>query len=388
MDSMDLTDLQKRLEEAVSKAFEKPCWVRAEISQLAVRNGHCHMELVQKEPDTDRLVAKAQAVIWASVFTMLRPYFKTSTGMELGAGLQVLLCVMPRMHALYGLSLVVTDMDPSYTLGGLELERRKTMERLEREGILQMNRQLPFPRVPLRLAVISSETAAGYQDFTDHIRHSGYGFSLGLFPAQMQGAEAPRSIISAMEQVMQAGNDFDLLVMIRGGGAATDLHCYDNYDLAAHIAQFPLPVVTGIGHHRDVHIADRVAHLALKTPTAVADFLAGCLADEEEDLRNLSRRLERAVHNRISAQRQDLDHLVKDIKGSVRWLTGQHEHHLELLEQRIRRNNPLALLQKGYSLTLYAGKALLDASALEQGDKITTLLFKGSFDAIVEKTER
>jgi exodeoxyribonuclease VII large subunit len=387
MEKIDLIDLQKRLEEAVNKAFEEPCWVCAEVNQLAIRNGHCHMELVQKEPGTDRLLAKAQAVIWASVFSMLDPYFRTTTGMDLRPGLQVLLCVEPRMHPLYGLSLVVSDIDPSFTLGGLELERRKTMQRLEKEGILDMNRQLPFPRIPLRLAVISSPTAAGYQDFMEQINTSAYGFRVTLFPALMQGSEAPASIISAMESVMGSGREFDLLLMLRGGGAVTDLHCYDNYELAAHIAQFPIPVMTGIGHHRDVHIADRVAHMALKTPTAVAGFLDGQLAVEDEDLFQLSHRLERAVHNRISEEQQSLDHLLKDIRSAVRWIVQQHGHVIELLEQRIRRNNPLALLQKGYSLTLSQGRTLLDAALLRKGDRITTILSKGSFDATVDNVE-
>ncbi|MDD4920483.1 MAG: exodeoxyribonuclease VII large subunit [Bacteroidales bacterium] len=387
MEKMDLIDLQRILEDAVSRAFEEPCWVRAEISQLSVRNGHCHMELVQKEQATDKLLAKAQAVIWAGVFSILNPYFRTSTGMDLRPGLQVLLCVEPRMHPLYGLSLVVTDVDPSYTIGGLELERRKTMERLEREGILDMNRQLPFPAVPLHLAVISSETAAGYQDFQDHIRLSPYGFKLTLFPALMQGTDAPTSIIRAMEQVIGSGKDFDLLVMIRGGGAATDLHCYDNYDLAAHIAQFPIPVVTGIGHHKDVHIADRVASLSLKTPTAVADYLDGHLAAEEESLFRISHNLERAVQRRIDDEKQSLNYLIRDIGGAVRWVIQQHGHLLELLEQRIKQNNPMTLLQKGYSLTLFRGKALLDASHLKEGDKVDTILSKGSFGAIVNEIE-
>ncbi len=388
MERLDLIDLQKQLEYAVNEAFKEPCWVRAEINRLDVRNGHCHMELVQKEPQTDKLLAKAQAVIWAGVFSMLGPFFRTTTGMELRAGLQVLLCVEPRFHALYGLSLVVSDIDPSYTLGGLELERRKTMERLEREGILNMNRELPFPRVPLHVAVISSPTAAGYQDFTDHIGASHFGFRVKLFPALMQGSEAPESIIKAMEQVANAAIPFDLLIMIRGGGAVADLHCYDNYDLVAHIAQFPLPVITGIGHQRDTHIADRVAAMSLKTPTAVADFLAGLLEQEEDNLIQLSHRLERAVYNRLSREKQDLGHMLKDMKGAVRWLVQQHTHILEILEQRIRKNNPLTLLEKGYSLTLYEGKTVRDAATLKLGDKVHTVLRKGAFDAMVENVEQ
>ncbi|MFA7088811.1 MAG: exodeoxyribonuclease VII large subunit [Bacteroidales bacterium] len=387
MERLDLIDLQKRLECAVNEAFKEPCWVRAEISRMDVRNGHCHLELVQKEPQTDKLLAKAQAVIWAGVFSMLSPFFRTTADMELRAGLQVLLCVEPRFHALYGLSLVVSDIDPSYTLGGLELERRKTLERLEREGILNMNRELPFPRIPLRLAVISSPTAAGYQDFTNHLGASCFGFLIKLYPALMQGSDAPDSIIKAMEQVANTAIPFDLLIMIRGGGAVADLHCYDNYDLAAHIAQFPLPVITGIGHQRDTHIADRVAAMSLKTPTAVADFLAGLLEQEEDSLIQLSHRLERAVYNRISRENQDLGHMLKDIKGAVRWLVQQHAHTLDILEQRIRKNNPLTLLEKGYSLTLCEGKTIRDAAMLKPGDKVHTVVRKGAFDAMVENVE-
>jgi len=388
MEKLDLIDLQKRLECAVNEAFEEPCWVRAEINRLDVRNGHCHLELVQKEPRTDRLLAKAQAVIWAGVFSMLEPFFRTTAGMELRAGLQVLLCVEPRFHALYGLSLVVSDIDPSFTLGGLELERRKTLERLEREGILNMNRELPFPRIPLRLAVISSPAAAGYQDFTNHLGASRFGFLVALFPALMQGSEAPGSIIKAMEQVADTAIPFDLLIMIRGGGAVADLHCYDNYDLAAHIAQFPIPVITGIGHQRDTHIADRVAAMSLKTPTAVADFLASLLEQEEDSLIQLSHRLERAVYNRISREKQDLEHVLKDIKGAVRWLIQQHAHKLEILEQRIRKNNPLTLLERGYSLTMCGGKTIKDAATLKPGDKVHTVVRRGAFDAMVENVEQ
>jgi exodeoxyribonuclease VII large subunit len=203
----------------------------------------------------------------------------------------------------------------------------------------------------------------------------------------MQGSDAPSSIISAMDQVIGSGSDFDVLVMIRGGGAATDLHCYDNYDLAANIAQFPIPVITGIGHHKDVHIADRVAHLALKTPTAVADYLDGHLAAEEEGLFRLSHNLERTVQRRIEDEKQSLNYFLRDIGGAVRWLLQQQEHLLELMEQRIKHNNPMNLLNKGYSLTLFRGKAVLDASLLKEGDKVQTILSKGSFGAVVHDIE-
>ncbi len=388
MQKLDLIDLQRHLEEVISNAFEKPCWVRAEINHLAVRNGHCYMELVQKDEQTDRLLAKAQAVIWAGNYALLEPYFRTSTGMHLAVGLQVLLSVVPRMHPLYGLSLTVTNIDPSYTIGGVEAERKKTMDRLAKEGILDMNKELPFPVVPLQLAVISASTAAGYQDFKDHIEKAGYAFRTVLFPALMQGSDSPASIIEAMEKVLAGDRNFDLLLILRGGGAATDLHSYDSYDLAAHIAQFPIPVITGIGHHRDVHIADRVSYLALKTPTAVADFLNNHLADEEQKTIRVIRALEKAVQNRMDHEKQELEYVLKDIGGAVTWIVRRHTHELEMQEQRIMRNNPLTLLKKGYSLTLAGGKTLTDVKDVRKGDKITTLLYKGSMEATIDTIKK
>ena len=342
------------------------------------------MELVQKDKATDKLVAKAQAVIWAGRYALLEPFFRTSTGMHLQAGIQVLLSVEPNMHPLYGLSLVVLNIDPSYTMGDIEAERKKTIDRLVKEGIFDTNKQLPFPAVPLKLAVISSPAAAGYQDFADHIKKGGFAFRTELFTALMQGDGSPGSIIEAMEAVLEHDTSFDLLLILRGGGAVTDLHSYDNYDLAAHIAQFPIPVITGIGHHRDVHIADMVAHKALKTPTAVADFLNNHLAEEELRVVEVLRKLEKAVHYRIESEKKALEYLLKDMKASVTWTVRKHLHDMELLEQRITGNNPLTLLKKGYSLTLFRGKALLDAGHLEPGHSIETILHNGSITSVVD----
>jgi exodeoxyribonuclease VII large subunit len=392
MHKMDLLELQERLQNAVSEAFPESCWVRAEINQLSVRNGHCYMELVQKDPDSHNLVAKAQAVVWSNVFLFLKPFFESSTGMPFNAGLQVLLRVEPRMHPLYGLSLNVSDVDPSFTLGGVELERRKTLERLEKEGIIDMNLQLPFPRIPRCLAVISSDKAAGYQDFANHLSQSGYAFRVRLFQALMQGSGASASIIDAMDKVAAAGTGrdggYDVLLILRGGGAVTDLHCFDDYSLAANIAQFPIPVITGIGHFRDVHIADRVAHMALKTPTAAADFLIDCLAAEDEELEQTGRRIERAMQNRFNQEEIYLSHVLKDLKGAVRWLVGLHHHNLDLLEERVVRNNPLTILQKGYSITVYQGRAVREVSVLRPGEQVKVLLADGSFLSTVIETEK
>lgn len=384
MIKMDLIDIQKRLEDAIHNAFDGPCWVRAEINNITVSKGHCYLELVQKDKATNKLLAKAHAVIWASRYALLEPFFRTATGMHLQAGIQVLLSVEPNMHPLYGLSLVVVNIDPSYTMGDIEAERKKTWDRLLKEGVVEMNKQLPFPDVPLSLAVISSSTAAGYQDFADHITKGGFAFKTVLFPALMQGDKSPDSIIEAMEKVMNHDTSFDVLLILRGGGAVTDLHSYDNYNLAAHIAQFPIPVITGVGHHKDVHIADKVAHLSLKTPTAVADFLNNHLEEEEQEVVAVLRSLEKAINYRLESEKKALEHLLKDVERTAAWTIRNHLHKLELLEQRIESNNPLTVLKKGYSLTLFQGKALLNTEDLKPGHKIETVLFNGSIASVVD----
>ncbi len=384
MIKMDLIDIQKRLEDAIHNAFDGPCWVRAEINNITVSKGHCYLELVQKDKTTNKLLAKAHAVIWASRYALLEPFFRTTTGMRLQAGIQVLLSVEPQMHPLYGLSLVVVNIDPSYTMGDIEAERKKTWERLLKEGVVEMNKQLPFPDVPLSLAVISASTAAGYQDFADHITKGGFAFKTVLFPALMQGDRSPDSIIEAMEKVMNHDTSFDVLLILRGGGAATDLHSYDNYNLAAHIAQFPIPVITGVGHHKDVHIADKVAHLSLKTPTAVADFLNNHLEEEEQKVVAVLRLLGKAINYRLESEKKALEHLLRDVERTTAWTIRNHLHKLELLEQRIESNNPLTVLKKGYSLTLFQGKALLNTEGLKPGHKIETVLFNGSIASVVD----
>lgn len=391
MKTLALLELQEQLAAAVDNAFPAPCWVRAEVNQLSERNGHCYMELVQKQERNRQLLAKAQATIWANVYGMLKPFFESATGMALGPGMQVLLCVEPRLHPLYGLSLQVQDIDPSFTLGGLELERRKTLERLEREGVIDMNAQLPFPRLPLRVAVVSSDKAAGYQDFLNQLHASPYAFRVTLFPAIMQGASAPESIRAALDAIAAkafsapADAQPDVVLILRGGGAETDLHCYDDYDLAAHIAQFPLPVLTGIGHHKDSHIADRVAALSVKTPTAAADFLVACLAREDDALQTLSRRLERVTRARFAQESLFLEGTLKDLRHAVRWLVGQHQGALDLLAEKVRQNDPMALLEKGYSLTMHQGKAVRNAAQLEVGARVDVWVHQGSFEATVTK---
>ncbi|MFO7938428.1 MAG: exodeoxyribonuclease VII large subunit [Bacteroidales bacterium] len=284
---LTLLELNKNIQSTIRSGFPERVWVIGEISEIKTnRNGHCYFELVEKDAIKDALIAKARGIIWSSIFRLLRPYFEEATGSPLKEGMKVLLLVSVEFHELYGFSLVVYDIDPTYTLGDLAQERERILAQLEEEGILHMNKQALLPRVPQNIAIISSSTAAGYQDFMNQLNEGArkYAFYTKLFPAVMQGQEAESSIIHALDQVYQVEGLFDVVVLIRGGGSQADLSCFNNYNLASNIAQFPLPVLTGIGHDKDESIADRVAHTKLKTPTAVATFLVERAANFEEQL--------------------------------------------------------------------------------------------------------
>lgn len=272
--ALTLYELNSQVKDCLEGTFPFPVWVVAEISEITARQ-HCYLELVQKDESTDKLIAKSRANIWAYTYKMLKPYFETTTGYALEAGIKVMLRVEVQYSELYGFSLSVKDIDPTYTLGDVERQRKQVLNRLEEEGILEMNKTIALPLLPKTIAVISSPQAAGYQDFLKQIEECAtrYKFHVQLFPAIMQGEQAVQSIVEALEKIYEYEEVFDAVVLIRGGGAVSDLACFDAYDLVVHLAQFPLPVLTGIGHDRDVSIADLVAHTSLKTPTAVADFL-------------------------------------------------------------------------------------------------------------------
>ena len=271
---LTLFELNQQIKEAICDAIPGAVWVTAEISELKEnRNGHCYLELVEKRGD--EIVARARATIWSYTYRILKPYFETTTGQFFSCDLKVLVKASVEFHPCYGLSLNIKDIDPAYTMGDMMLNRREIIERLKHEGIFGMNKELELPLVPQNIAVISSGTAAGYQDFINQLEMNSQGFKFytHLFEAYMQGAGTVPSIISALEQIFKYDAFFDVVVVIRGGGATADLSSFDNYNLAFHITQFPLPVITGIGHEKDDTIIDLVAHTRLKTPTAVAEFL-------------------------------------------------------------------------------------------------------------------
>ena len=318
---LKLSELNGMVKKAVGEAFTAPIWVIGEISELKTnRSGHCYLVLIEKGENEDVIVAQARATIWSYTFRMLRPYFESTTGQQLTEGLKVLVSVSVEFHELYGYSLNIRDIDPTYTLGDMARRRREIIARLQAEGVAEMNKELELPLVPQKIAIISSPTAAGYQDFIDQLTNNqaGYHFDLKLFPAIMQGNQAESSIIGALEQIYLYENFFDAVVIIRGGGSQADLNCFDNYNLAYYITQFPLPVITGIGHEKDDSIVDLVAHTRLKTPTAVAEFLISGVAQFDMHLYELKNRFIGIITELITESKNDIEQITRVIAPLLR----------------------------------------------------------------------
>ena len=408
-ESFALSELLRQVRGALEKELPGAYWVIAEILELR-ENRHCYLELIEKSEDSDTLLAKVRATIWASRYAMLRPFFEASAGTPLKSGIKILCKAAVEFHPVFGLSLNITDLDPSYTLGDLARKKQEVILRLRKEGVYDMNRELPFPPVPQHIAVISSETAAGYGDFMETIRNNRHGFLFHatLFPALMQGEEAPASIISAMERIYDSGTGFDCVVLIRGGGSKADLESFNQYDLAYFITQFPLPVITGIGHERDESVADMVAHHALKTPTAVGEFLVDQLLAFEFRLSGLSDRLSNSARIRIQAERSLLDRIQRDLMHLSRGLVRRQSEKLVQTRQRLqrelanlleRKRERLALLQKrtelvdpvntlkrDYSITLHRGRSIASVRDIEPGSLLETRLYQGTIISTVKHT--
>ncbi|MBQ9311345.1 MAG: exodeoxyribonuclease VII large subunit [Bacteroidales bacterium] len=362
VEEISLLELQTLIAEGIEDAVPGKLWIRAEIASVQAKsNGHCYLELCQNEGG--RLVAKARAVIWKNVFFALRRYFYDATGSDLTPGMQILARVQVSYSELYGLSLVIDELEPRFTLGAAELEKRRTIEKLEKEGLLDRQQELSLADLPYSLAVISAEDAAGFGDFCRHLSENEYGFKfrVELFPAVMQGESAPESIIDAL-QAVEAEGGFDAVLILRGGGARLDLACFDDYGLAFAIANCGIPVFTAIGHERDHSVADMVAFRAVKTPTALADEFIDAFAAEDERISSFSNRLRLALSGKISAM----------------------ENAVSLLQQRIRAADPRNILTRGYSLvTDEGGVVLKSASGLKAGRRLRILFADGSVDAEV-----
>ena len=376
--------LLERVREAVEESFPLAVWVRAEIGKMSLnRNGHCYLELIEKNALTGALMAQTRGIIWSNRYRGIATRFAQESGRPLEEGQQILALANVQYSEQYGISLMINDIDASFTAGEAFLRRQRIISRLTEEGMMDLNSKLELPELPRRLAVISSETAAGYGDFMEHLHGNPYGFKFftELFQAPMQGSEAAAGIIAALDTIAGRAGEFDAALILRGGGSATDLDCFDDYDLAANIAQFPLPVLTAIGHERDTHVADLVAFEHLKTPTALADYFVDIIAEQEYRLQTLSGRLSLAVRTKAAAERARLGTDVVRLRNAVSSKVALQRRKVELLEFKIGALNPSAILAKGFTLTLRDGRRIVSAAQLKRGDRITTIFPDGNIES-------
>lgn len=348
---LSLYQLQQRIKSSLDDAFSMPVWVKAEISEITVnRSGHCYLDLVETEQATDTVIARSRATIWSYTFRMLKPYFETTTGQAFTQGLKVLLQAKVEYHEVFGFSLNIRDIDPVYTLGDMARQRREIIQRLQENGVFEMNKELDLPLVTQRIAIISSPTAAGLQDFMDQLHNNlhQFVFYTKLFPAVMQGTEAPRSIMNALDLIYEYEDMFDAVVIIRGGGAQIDLACFDQYDLAFHVAQFPLPVITGIGHDKDDTVIDMVAHTRMKTPTAVAEFLISGALQFSQQLAELENHFIELVNNQLEANKDRLNNVADQLNLLVNELILSQRNKLHISQIQLA-NRSEAFLKKQQS---------------------------------------
>jgi exodeoxyribonuclease VII large subunit len=387
---VDLFEFQSKLKEGIEYLFPKRIWLRAEISAVKARQGsHCWLELSQS--NAEGLIAKASAVIWSSKYRFIAPYFQSVTGSPLKEGMVVLVEVQANYSQLYGFSLVINDIDPEYSLGLKELERQRTIERLQKEGLMDLQKELTLALLPHRLAVVSAEDAAGFRDFVRHLDDNPYGFRMDvtLFPALMQGSECPSSVISAMDAVLECGEDFDAVLILRGGGSKLDLACFDDYRLASVIAQYPLPVLTAIGHDQDYHVCDMVAHSYLKTPTALADEILSIYEDEDARLSSFMTRIRMAASGRLAVSDSALSMLRSRIRNAFALKIASMESALGLLHARISAADPRKLLERGFALALDSnGVRIKVADGVRAGDKVSVLFPDGTLKCTVDDVER
>ena len=444
MNSLSLYQLNQTIKESLHVVIPTTIWVRAEINSISTNySGHCYLDLIENHPDSDQIIAKQRATIWASVYRVLTQKFQQATNSTLQAGMKILVEVSVEFHELYGFSLNIKDIDPTYTLGELQRRRLEIIERLKKRGLIGKNSQLPLPRPIQRIAVISSPTAAGYTDFVHQLQNNSHGFaySVTLFPAIMQGPQTEESILSALDKIINfqlfiakgsktdgSTFNFQLVIIIRGGGATSDLQAFDSERLAERCANFPLPIITGIGHHRDETILDMVAHTALKTPTAVAEFIISQSLEVLNFLDEIAEKMQNSVTRRIEQEKNyllllstrlpqsvqrtlthsanhftDLQHrlqlktadlIVKNrtyldqkntqLAVAVNSLLQSQQSRLTLLETKLQLLDPQQLLKKGYSYTTHKGKLITSITQLQPGEIITTTLADGTIDSIVK----
>ena len=403
-----LLELNRLVREAIEDALPIEYWVEAELSECRESRGHCYMELIQKDEQTATPIAKASAKCWANKWLTIRPYFERTTGQQLHAGMKILLQVYPQFHEAYGFSWIVTDIDPTYTLGDMARKRQEIIQKLKAEGVFDLQKELQLPVFCQHIAVISSQTAAGYGDFCKQLADNPYGFKFKtqLFPAIMQGEGVEQSIISALEQIYDM--PFDCVVIIRGGGATSDMSGFDTLALAENVANFPIPIITGIGHERDESVLDMVSHTRVKTPTAAAALLIDHLKGVLETIEGAQSVISHYAQQKLSAinyqlstiseaiprlfsivkarQEAKIDTLYTRLPMLIERRLTSESHRLQLIDEKLKALDPTLLLARGYSITLYNGKAVKDASQLPPGTEIETRLAKGTVHSTVNES--
>ena len=403
-----LLELNRLVREAIEDALPIEYWVEAELSECRESRGHCYMELIQKDEQTATPIAKASAKCWANKWLTIRPYFERTTGQQLHAGMKVLLQVYPQFHEAYGFSWIVTDIDPTYTLGDMARKRQEIIQKLKAEGVFDLQKELQLPVFCQHIAVISSQTAAGYGDFCKQLADNPYGFKFKtqLFPAIMQGKGVEQSIISALEQIYDM--PFDCVVIIRGGGATSDMSGFDTLTLAENVANFPIPIITGIGHERDESVLDMVSHTRVKTPTAAAALLIDHLKGVLETIEGAQSVISHYAQQKLSAinyqlstiseaiprlfsivkarQEAKIDTLYTRLPMLIERRLTSESHRLQLIDEKLKALDPTLLLARGYSITLHNGKAVKDASQLPPGTEIETRLAKGTVHSTVNES--
>lgn len=383
--SYALSQLNKMVRDAIDMQLPDEYWVEAELSECREHNGHCYLELIEKDEHTNTPVARASAKCWRQTWLMVKPYFERTTGEPLRTGMKVLLKVYAQFHEAFGFSWIVTDIDPNYTLGDMARKRLEIIRQLKEEGVFDLQRELRIPLFAKRIAVISAENAAGYGDFCRQLEDNEYGFrfEVTLFPAIMQGEQVEQSIIAALERIYALNTSFDVVVIIRGGGATADLSGFDTLALAENVAQFPLPVITGIGHERDESILDMVAHTRVKTPTAAAALLIDHLRQVLERINSAQQRITTAIFQRIANQKMRLTNLQTLLPALVQRNLAEARHRIEMLEVLLKSHDPQRLLSRGYSITLLNGRAVRDPQQLKAGDVLETRVEKGTIKSTV-----
>ncbi len=426
-ETLTLLELNSLVRMTIEQTLNREYWVETELSECRESKGHCYMELIQKDEFSNTPVARAQAKCWRSTWSMAAPYFMRITGQQLRAGMKVRLKVYAQFHEAYGFSWIVTDIDPNFTLGDMARRRQEIIRQLHEEGVFDLQRELSLPLPCLRIAVVSSATAAGYGDFAAQLADTPFRFETHLFPAIMQGEQVEQSIIAALNDIYDDIEAFDCVVIIRGGGATADLSGFDTLTLAENIAQFPLPIITGIGHDRDESVLDMVSHLRVKTPTAAAQHLidqadqllrridisqerishyaSSRMELEQMRLKRLSERIPPLFSLVRTRQEARLDRLGQELTALIQrrldrelqhlqlWnvqcesLSTQRlereRHRLELLKQRTRSLDPALMLRRGYSITMHNGHALRNPAQVKPGDELETRLEKGTIKSKV-----